>query len=405
MDLKKIEALKNENEDAFFPDYKNSILGLSASILQYFGVKPEHETFPPADEMLSRKYKHVVVIILDGLGMNILEQNLHFKDFLRRHLLTDYSSVFPPTTTASTTSFLSGKSPVEHGWLGWDVYFGQEDKTVTCFKNTIQGTSEQAAPYNVAEKYLPYESIIEKINKTGTAKAFSVLPFGENAQTDLYKWVETIRKTCKTDQKTFTYAYWANPDTELHQKGTKSNDIEKLVRELNEKITYLCEETPNTLFFITADHGHTDIRNDFLQENYPDLANMLLRQPSVEPRALSFFVKPEFLQDFPKKFKQSFGHDYILLTKQEALDIELFGPGKPNENLTGIGDFVAIATGQKTLLWNKNQTQFKSHHAGITKNEMRIPLICYKNRPRHIGLIIYYCLIAAVIAVILLALF
>ncbi len=405
MDLKKIEALQKENEDVCFPDYKNSILGLSASILQYFGVKPEHETFPPADEMLSRKYKHVVVIILGGLGVNILEQNLHFKDFLRRHLLTDYSSVFPSTTTTSTSSFLSGKSPLEHGLIGWDVYFGQENKTVTCSKNTIQASSEQATPYNVAEKYLPYESIIEKINKTGTAKAFSVLPFGENAKTDLYKWVENIRKTCKIDQKTFTYAYWKELDTELHQKGSKSNDIEKLVCELNEKITYLCEETPNTLFFITADHGHTDIRNDFLQENYPELANMLLRQPSVESRVLSFFVKSEFMQVFPHKFKQNFSQDYILLTKQEALDIELFGPGKPNENLTGIGDFVAVATGEKTLLWNKNQAQFKSHLAGITKNEMRIPFICYKSRPRHIGMIIYYSLIAAVIAVILLALF
>lgn len=392
-------------ENAVLPDYENSILNLSCSILQHFGVKPEHHTLPAVDEILSRNYKHVVVVLLDGLGMNILEKHLTYKDFLRRHLLTDYSSVFPPTTTAATTTFLSGKSPVEHGWLGWDVYFEKEDKTVTCFFNTLQDSTSQAADYNIPEKYIPYENIIDKINKAGVGKAYGVFPFGIEPHPEINNWIETVRKHCHTDEKNFVYAYWKQPDSDLHLKGTNSNDISKLVQELNAKMTYLCEECPETLFFITADHGHTDIRNETLVEDYPEIAEMLIRQTSIEPRAISFYVKPEFLEKFPAKFNEKLGNDYMLLTKQQALEMELFGPGNPNQNLTGIGDFVAAACGEKTLLWNKNSKHFKSHHAGLTENEMRIPLIWYTSKRHHVGLIFYYAILAAFIVYVFIALF
>lgn len=364
-----------ENPDGpVFPDYKDSVLNLSCSILQHFGITPEHETLPAADELLSKNFKHIVVIVISGLGMNILEQHLLYKDFLRRNLVNDYSSVFPTTTTASTVSFLSGKSPCEHGCLNHDFNFDQE-------------------------------TIIEKINKTEKAKAFSVLSYGSEAHSDLYDWVETIRKTCKTDQKTFTYAFWDQLDKALHTKGTKSNDIEKLIRELNVKITYLCEETPKTLFFITADHGHTDIRNDFIVENYPELGNMLKCEPVITSRTISFSVKPEFLEKFKLDFNANFGNSYLLFSKNELTEKELLGTGEPIKNLNENADYFAIAFKDKNLLWNQNSTQVKSEHGGLSKNELRIPLISYANKPRKIGLFIYYGFIAALIIYLIIALF
>ena len=39
-------------------------------------------------------------------------------------------AVFPPT------SVLSGLNPIEHVWLGWDLYFREIDEVVTMFLNT-----------------------------------------------------------------------------------------------------------------------------------------------------------------------------------------------------------------------------------------------------------------------------
>ncbi|MCQ2596455.1 MAG: alkaline phosphatase family protein [Treponema sp.] len=390
--------LKEKNDEPCFPDYSDSILNLSNSILNYYGVKPFHETLPGADYLLSKNFPHVVLILLDGLGMNILERNLSYRDFLRRNLYSDYSSVFPPTTTASTTTVLSGLSPAEHGWLGWDVYFKQEDKNVCCFLNTIQGTEEPAADYSVARKYLPYKNIIDLINESGKAEANAIFPFGENAYSEMHDWIRAIKESVNTPKRTFTYAYWESPDYELHRQGNRSNDVMKIINDLNAEMAYLCETTKDTLFLITADHGHEDIQNIFLQEDYPEIANMLERPCSMEPRAISFFVKDEYKDQFVREFNDKFSKDYLLFTKEEALEKELFGPGKLNENSTGIGDFVAAAISYRTILWNKNCHQFKSHHAGLRKEEMRIPLIWYGKKTRkNLGSGIFLTVIGCIV--------
>ena len=64
-----------------FPDYNNSILNFSCSILNHFGAKVHHSTLSCADQILCKNYKNVVVILLDGLGINILEKHLKPNDF------------------------------------------------------------------------------------------------------------------------------------------------------------------------------------------------------------------------------------------------------------------------------------------------------------------------------------
>lgn len=368
--------MKNIKNEPTFPDYTDSILNLSCSIQKHFGDEPLHETLPQVDEILSHGHKHVVVILLDGLSMEVLQYNLSYRDFLRRHLLTDYSSVFPPTTTTSTTSFVTGKSPIEHGLLDSDIY------------------SEQ--------------TIFDKINKAGQGKAFAVMPFdayGFKGHENLNDWFKEIRKTTQQEGRTFTYAYWPEPDSLLHELGNGSRDVEKVIRELNNGIIDLCDSTEDTVYFITADHGHMSIQNLFLEEDYPDLCKMLERPVSMEPRAISFYVKPEYKDDFRRKFLDCFEKDYMLLTKEEVLEKQLLGPGEPHSNLTGIGDYVAIATSYKTLLWNKKCNQFRSHHAGLTKNEMRIPLIWFENKPKKSPWIAYYTILGMVVAFIFWILF
>jgi len=394
------------DETPAFPDYDECIVNLSNSILNHYGVSPEKRTLPQADSILAHNKKHVVVILLDGLGTDVLEKHLYFKDFLRRNLVADYSSVFPPTTVASTTSFLTGKYPIEHGWLGWDVYFEQEDKTVTCFFNTLQATEEPAADYNIPHKYFPYETIIDKINAAGQAKAYAVMPFpsfGNPGYSDLDDWAEAIRIHCHEKERNFVYAYWENPDHDLHLKGTKSNDVNKIIQELNEKMLYLGESCPDTTFIITADHGHIDIRNEILANDYPELCKMLVRRPSIEKRAMSLYVKPEYMETFPKEFVKNFGKDYILFTKEEAINSNLFGPGRAHENLTGIGDYVAVSYTNRTLVWDENDHIFRSHHAGLNRKELRIPLICYEKKNRHTFLKVYYGIIALIIVTLIMA--
>lgn len=76
--LQKLETL--------YPDYRNCIANLPNSVMRYFGVQPAGETLPLLDSFLDDEYKNVVVILLDGMGMNILERNLDANGFFRSRL-------------------------------------------------------------------------------------------------------------------------------------------------------------------------------------------------------------------------------------------------------------------------------------------------------------------------------
>ena len=125
------------------PDYEHCLVNLANSILRKFGAKTTAATLPLADQYLDKDYKNVVVLLLDAMGISILEKHLAEDGFFRSHLAVAYDSVYPPTTVAATTSILSGLYPNEHGWLGWDMYYPQLDKNVTVFTNQEQ-LSEKA---------------------------------------------------------------------------------------------------------------------------------------------------------------------------------------------------------------------------------------------------------------------
>ena len=100
------------------PDYNNCIVNFSNSILKYYGVKEAHQTLGAVDRIINKNYRNVVIIILDGLGMDALNHHLKPDDFLRKNLYTGISSVFPSSTTPGLLSFETSQMPIEHGWLG-----------------------------------------------------------------------------------------------------------------------------------------------------------------------------------------------------------------------------------------------------------------------------------------------
>jgi len=114
------------------------------------GLPTNGKTLELLDRYLAKDYKNVVVILLDGMGRCIIERNLEKDGFFNTHLAGTYSSTFPSTTVAATTSIDSGLTPCEHGWLGWDCYFPQIDRNVTVFHNTDTETGEKVAEESVA---------------------------------------------------------------------------------------------------------------------------------------------------------------------------------------------------------------------------------------------------------------
>ena len=88
-----------------YPDYENCIAGIPNSILKSMGIEPGRRTSELLDRYLAEKaYENIVVILLDGMGKNIIDANLSRRGFFNSHMSGTLSSTFPPTTVAATLS-------------------------------------------------------------------------------------------------------------------------------------------------------------------------------------------------------------------------------------------------------------------------------------------------------------
>lgn len=311
-----------------YPDYDRSILSVASSVLKYFGVKDcPHRTLPELDGLLNKNYKNVIVMLFDGMGTSVIKEHLNEDDFLRRHLLTDISSVYPSTTVAAVTAIESGSSPAETGWIGWDLYFEEIGKNVAAFKNTLQSNGEPAAEYNVPFKYIPYKRIFQRIEEVrGRKTAFYVSVFSKYRSKSVRHICKTVRRISKKRKQKYIYTYWNQPDNIMHIYGVHSKEAKNEVQTINRETENLCKKLKNSLVIITADHGQLDCTNEYL-EDYPVLTNMLKIPPSVEPRALSFFVKDGKAEEFKEEFNKTFGNSFRLMTKEEVFSENLLGFG------------------------------------------------------------------------------
>jgi predicted AlkP superfamily pyrophosphatase or phosphodiesterase len=101
------------------PSSSNSIMNVSRSILRFYDLYHAKDTVKVLDQALDHRVRHVVYMLLDGFGLNIIKAHLPKDAFLRQFLKKTITSVFPSTTTAATTAVLSAKPPIETGYLGW----------------------------------------------------------------------------------------------------------------------------------------------------------------------------------------------------------------------------------------------------------------------------------------------
>ena len=368
-----------------YPNYDRSILSIASSVLNHFGVKDcQHKTLPEFEKLLEKDYKNIIVILFDGLGTSALNYHLKENDFLRKHYVTDISSVFPSTTVAATTSILSGYSPLECGWLGWDLYFEEIGENVAVFKNTLQRNGEPAAKYNVAHKYIPYKNIMQRIEKVrGRKSAYCVAFFSKYRVKSVEDICKIIYKLSKKRKKKYIYAYWNQPDHAMHGHGVTSEEAHKEILHINSEIEKLCGKLKDSLVIITADHGLCDSVNLFL-EDYPELYDMLKIPPSIEPgRAMSLFVKDGLQKKFKNEFNRHFGDSFRLMTKEEVFSENILGYGKPHPRTHDfVGDFLAIATTEKTLFTAREEHEFVGVHAGLTEAEMTVPFIAIETEKR-----------------------
>ena len=371
-----------------FPNYKNSAFNTINSLLHYYGVKNDNPGLNSLDEILSKKkYKNVVLLVMDGLGNNLITKYLK-DDFLGRKNIGPISSVFPSTTTAAMNTYYSAKAPLEHAWLGWSCYFKECSRTINLFTNSDKYSNEEINfDY---QSLIKYENIFEQIKKVNDVSQIVIYPKHLNNNypvknikvKNIKGLVKKIKTSLKGNNDKFIFAYYPEPDHTEHGYGPFNSKIEKMLLTFNKLIEkYFSRINEDTLIIISADHGLIDIKETIYLEDHPALLNTLSLLPTIEPRAASLFVKKDKQLEFESLFYEIFKDKYFLFKREEVLKNQLFGYGQIHPKADDfLGDYLAVATSNTCLDYKRHSDgfTFKGHHAGMSSDEMNIPLIIIK---------------------------
>lgn len=361
----------------FFPDYKRCVVNFMSSIRKYYGLTCMYDSLVELDEVLSEEYKNIIIVLLDGLGSNVIKKTIGENSFLNSFKKTDYSSVFPSTTTSSTTSYLSCKYPIEHSWLGWHMYFKEIDKNIVLFSNKDYYDMDYSNDEVI--KSISYQNIFDELSNIGISCYSIKPPIINELEKDLGFELDKVKEIIEKDNnKKFIYVYNHNPDHVIHEFGVTSSESIDVIKYLDKQLNNFYNEMDNdTLTIVCADHGLVNVKEINLYD-YPNIVSLFKRLPSLEPRACSFTIKDGHKEEFVNNFNNLFGNDFILLSKEEVYKKKIFGYGLPNKRVDEfIGDYISLAINNYMFIYNEDDKHIPmvASHGGLLEDEMLIPLI------------------------------
>lgn len=390
--MKGYNHIMNTNS-IIFPNYNRCILNTITSILKHYNVNTKHNGLKELDEILINNYKNIVLIILDGMGEHILN-NISPNNFFSKHHIAKLTTVCPSTTTAAITTYYSGKPPIETGWIAMSQYFKEYGRAIEMLRKTDSYTYEPLVNYNKdIYELIKYTTIYEQIeNSSPDVKAYEILPSfcdvhsKRSINADNIEYLcESIKSICTNKDNNFILAYNENPDSLLHKYGCNSNEVKDFILNAEKKIEQLCFklQNTNTLIIISSDHGHKDIEKIYNIKDIEEIQDCIIMPPSLESRAVTFWVKENKKEKFENYFKKNLKDDFLLFTKEEFLKDNLLGFGNKHKKIDDfLGNYIAISIGSSILKLgteiSKKTPAKKSTHCGFTKDEMEVPLIIKK---------------------------
>ncbi|MCF7859246.1 MAG: alkaline phosphatase family protein [Candidatus Cloacimonetes bacterium] len=383
-----------------YPDYKNSIVNLVSSVLATYNVKTDHSPLTLIDLEELKQKKNVVLFVIDGFGLNLLKRYATDLKFLNKNLVSSITSVCPSTTSAAITSLISGKTPWEHGVIGWTLFFKEFAKYLDFLpiRDSINGELLDAEHYDLSEifktrnifqkisekspevqqYFMTHEELSTSTNTMKNAKPAEIIPYPDHQE--LFRKIKNLLLT--ESSRKFIFIYTSSPDKIEHQTGVYTDKVLDFIREIDSGISKLSQKAAgsDTAILITADHGLTDIKKYYYVNEHKQLMDSLIMPTSPEPRFISFFVKKHKFAQFEKAFKK-YKENFILFDREKFIKSKLLGTGKVHPKLDDfLGDFIAVAISDQALksIYRQNgkwKKEFLAHHAGLTADEMLVPLI------------------------------
>lgn len=401
-------------EKAIHPAYHGySLVNLPASICQWlgappFGAPPLHEKLHKA---LGSNYQNVILILVDGLGLEWFEQIRRsnptlahiWEGLLASATLAPLTSVVPSTTATALTSLWSGATPAEHGILGYEIWLKEYGvvanmilHTAISFYGDFDGLKRAGfnpetflgvptlGPHMQQHNIQPYAFQHRALANSGLSRMHmqdvNVVPC-RTLEDQWFNVQQVLRQ--EASQRHYLYVYWSILDELSHVFGADDPrvalDFISFSRSLADFLKALqAEKRHDTLVLLTADHGHLPTpRNPHYElHNHPEFLSLLTIKPTSENRLPYLYVKPGCDTRLQAYIDEQWPGQFKLIPAAQALQGGFFGSrGMDPRTPDRLGNWIAIPQDGAYWWWADNKNPLLGRHGGVSPTEMLMPLI------------------------------
>lgn len=377
------------------PTYEDgSIVNLMSSITAALGDGPgAYGTLGLLEPAELREAKNVVLFVIDGLGFEYLQRH-GAGGTLHERLRGRLSSVFPTTTAAAITTFVTGVAPRQHGLTGWFMLL-KELGAVTAILplrtrgaglplplTAANGIYDQPALFSrlsVQSYVITHKRIVDSMYSTIMSAGAQRLAYHGLPEC----FAQIRRALAEGDRRKYVYAYWPDLDSLAHEYGIESPEVAAHFEQLDRGFADFLDsiQGTDTTVIVTADHGLVDTSPDQVirVEDHPVLAEALALPLCGEPRVAYCYVRPSRARTFEDYVNDVLQEHCVLYRSEDLVDRGYFGLGDSHPRLQHrIGDYVMLAKGNRVIkdqVLGEHPFSQTGVHGGLSRDELYVPLI------------------------------
>jgi len=330
--------------------------------------------------------RSVVVLLIDGLGWNLLDSHRELAPTLVAMAGGPISAVFPTTTPVGLGSFGTGLLPGAHGLVGASFWLPESDEVL----NPLHWGSD---PYPVAVQ--PEPTVFEAVQRAGFSMATvspeayrtsgltrAVLRGGSYlGADDAGARITQVRSFLAQSGPGFVYVYWFELDRIGHEFGVDSSQWRAALGRAESLVVGLLSELPpGTSLVVTADHGMVDCpaESRVSVDDHPELMSGV-RHLTGDPRARHVYAERGAAHEVLLSWRAILGDDFTVLSRVEVEESGLLG--EVDAALAGrIGDVLVISRGSRMIASSSDATvsQLIGQHGALTGDEVLIPALVHR---------------------------
>lgn len=330
----------------------------------------------------------LVILVFDGLGANQVGRNSAECKFINELAGEAITSTFPSTTGAGLTSLCTGVPPGLHGIVGYVFLAGSELLNVVKYRANGRDARETLDPSDLQ----PYPTIFEDATARGAhativaAAEFEVSGFSGvflrggtwDGWSDPTEIPRLVARRLPVGDRALVYAYYDGVDRAAHEFGMESAEYLEQIRLANSIAEEIAESLgPGEAMVVTADHGMVEV----------PVQNRAFIEPAIEAMCSSIGGEGRcrFLyalrgadRDLADAAKEAYSSWAWVLSRDEVIDLGLFGSTTSAESARRIGDILVCAS-EPRALFRSGQERFIPHgnHGSLTEDEVLVPFKLY----------------------------